>query len=83
MLGFKTLKTSEGFTTPLGDDEIARLIITEHGKKVFKQSALGGLVVGVGLLFTLNRFGSKTLRAEAATAAAKAAQAVDPNGGNR
>lgn len=78
-MGFRAHNPGEGFTTPLGDREAVRIIITDHGKKVFKQSALGGLVFGVGLMFTLNRFGSKTLRAEAATAASKAAQAVDPN----
>ena len=78
-MGFTTLNPGEGFTTPLGEREAVRVIITDHGKKVFKQSALGGLVFGVGLMLTLNRFGSKKLRSQAAETVAKAADAVEPN----
>lgn len=79
MLGFTSWDPTKGFTTPLGEREAVRIIITDHGKKVFKQSALGGMVFGVGLMFTLNRFGSKNLRTQAANTVAKAADTVDPN----
>ena len=85
-MGFNWVNTREGFQTPLGDKEMVRIVMTEHGKRVLKQGALGGVVFGVGLALTLNRFGTKhseVLRSQAADVAAKAAQAVDPNGGTR
>jgi hypothetical protein len=83
MLGFTSLNPADGFTTPLGEREAVRIIITEHGRRVFKQSLLGSAVFGVGLMFTLNRFGSTKLRSEAAETVAKVAEAVEPSGVTR
>ena len=71
---------AKGFTTPLGDNEVVRIIITDHGKKVVKHSAMGGTLFGVGLMFVLNRYygGSNNgnLRNQAADAAKTAAEAA-------
>lgn len=81
-MGITVLNPREGFTTHLGEREAVRVIITEHGKRVFKQSALGGVLFSVGLAVVLNRFGTKTsyeLRGQVAETVSKAAETIEEN----